>query len=232
MIKLGDILFRIRHGVPAGHQYFSGSWHGGSAQFTYLPSEDNQKLLDGYMCYHINYGNGRYAKAEGTFYKNLKDGRWQYRQRRSTVQRSMTLSFSGGKVSGTVDFQSREFDLSSTVQNSLQFSVLNGVVTGNIVGMINGCELKGYCDDQGFADGEWTLSVLEDNAVRYVNHELWSHGTLQSSYEEDLLRKKRLDKPVKVSSRFDLILDQDIPELLHIVTSGSENHVKFHRAEK
>ena len=232
MIKLGDILFRIRHGVPAGHQYFSGSWHGGSAQFTYLPSEDNQKLLDGYMCYHINYGNGRYAKAEGTFYKNLKDGRWQYRQQRSTVQRSMTLSFSGGKVSGTVDFQSREFDLSSTVQNSLQFSVLNGVVTGNIVGMINGCELKGYCDEQGFADGEWTLSVLEDNAVRYVNHELWSHGTLQSSYEEDLLRKKRLDKPVKVSSRFDLILDQDIPELLHIVTSGSENHVKFHRAEK
>ena len=98
--------------------------------------------------------------------------------------------------------------------------------------MINGCELKGYCDEQGFADGEWTLSVLEDNAVRYVNHELWSHGTLQSSYEEDLLRKKRLDKPVKVSSRFDLILDQDIPELLHIVTSGSENHVKFHRAEK
>lgn len=232
MTKLGDILFRIRHGVPAGHQYFSGGWHGGSAQFTYLPSEDHQKMLDGYMCYHVNYGNGRYAKAEGPFFKNMKDGRWHYRQRRSTLERSMTLSFSGGKASGMVDFHSREFALSSTVKNSLQFIVSDGVVTGKVVGEFNGCELRGNCDDQGFADGEWTLSELENNAVRYVNHELWSHGTLQSSYEDDLLRKKRLDKPVKVSSRFDLILDEDIPELLHIVTSGSENHVKFHRAEK
>lgn len=229
--KIDEILFRIRHGVPSGHHYYRGSKHGGKVQFTYLPTSGDKKVLDGYCCYRINYDGGRYATAEGAFHQDLKENEWEYLLKGSSAVRNMKARFIGGKVSGTVDYKRRESTIGYTVNSHLQFDVVDGVVIGRIEGILTGGELKGFCDDEGRADGEWTFTEVEDDRARCVRHELWSHGTLQSSYEEDLVRKKRLEKSVKVSSLFDMILDGDISELLHIFRQGSENHIKFIRAE-
>lgn len=222
-------LFRkLVHSVPEGHEYYYGKWRGGTASYTYIPGSNGQgKTLDGDFQYKSTFGGGGYNKAEGHLYKGLKDGRWLFTHKGSTY-RQLKVHFLGGRLSGQLAYSSKEESIGTLWKNTLTASLENDCVQGHVDGVLYGWQLSGFCDQQGLADGEWLLTWTERGGVETIRRELWDHGVLQSSSEEDLRKKKLLEKSVNIASQVNLLFDSEIRQLMKLMPEGtSTEHIRI-----
>ena len=207
--------------IPQGHEYFHGEWHGGIASYTYIPDADGKvQTLDGNFDYRLSYSGGRYDKVQGHMYQGKKDGDWMFTHKGNS-QRQLKAHFLGGRLSGLLEYTSKEESIGSLWQNKLIANLENDCILGQVEGVLFGWKLSGYCDQQGLADGEWTLSWTERGEMQTIRREQWSHGVLQSSVEEDLFKKKRLEKSVNIARQVNLLFDSDIRQLMKLMPEGS-----------
>lgn len=215
--------------APEGHKYFSGSWHGGKAKFYYIPDGES-KVLSGNFEYVSRFGGSRYIRAKGHFVNDLKDGDWTFESRGNSTLMTLDTQFSRGVISGSVEYYREEAAIGFVRQWGLSFRVSDGRVVGSISGQIDGGEISGACDDEGYPHGEWSLRPGDGDGM--VSKEIWDHGTLVETYEEHPRKGTKKPKDVGVRRRVNFALVSDCAKLLSIVGHGSSGRPLYIPSKK
>lgn len=208
--------------VPEGHQYFQGEYHEGDARYFYIPS-GNEQIFDGEFDFNMSMGGGMYRKAHGHFANNKKTGEWEFARRGTDSLKKLSAKFNEGLVEGELEYTFEQKTIDDSVMNWLRVSAKAGKICGKIEGFLEGGEFLGQYDENGFADGIWTLTFKSHDSVTGIKKEVWEHGVLVSSIVEG--RVWKTEKPMKHFFRKKLnnILNSDIQKLLLIVGRGTLN---------
>ncbi len=97
-------------------------------------------------------------------------------------------------------------------------------MTGKLTGHLDGGDFIGFCDDDGYPDGTWTVTVKENGRVDLIKKEVWNHGVLTESSVENPHKKQKTLMNVILREKVNTILRDDIAQLLHIVRRGTVDH--------
>lgn len=206
--------------VPEGHMYYCGSYHDGEARYTYLPS-DKGHVFDGDFSFDQRLGRGAYRRAQGQFVENLKQGKWLFTRKGQTRSMKLEVDFVDGRLDGDLTYTCKTETVGGIVFTGLGLTLSDGKVKGEITGLINGGDFKGYCDDHGKADGTWTLITDTDDGSEIVRTEVWEHGVLIETYEEDRKGTVKTNTSSKALHHINFILEEDCNKLLSIVRRGT-----------
>lgn len=224
MIKrLLQFLSRLTKNVPEGHKYFKGTYHKGTAECFYIPM-DGERIFDGEFKFKMKMGGGMYHLAEGEYERDRKTGEWYFERKGEKTFKRMTISFERGHFVGDVDFMKEDVALGSEVTTTLLLHVEHGKVTGKLTGHLDGGDFIGFCDDDGYPDGTWTVTVKENGRVDLIKKEVWNHGVLTESSVENPHKKQKTLMNVILREKVNTILRDDIAQLLHIVRRGTVDH--------
>ena len=216
------------HDVPEGHEYFSGNYHGGDASYTYV-EQDGERLFDGPFKFYRQLDQDMYDKASGHFTMNRKTGDWQFAHRGFRHDLRLDVQFSNGHIDGELSLVDVEDKVSFSLVNAIEMTVNEDKVKGELSGLINEGDFFGFCDENGFADGQWTLTFKKGKKTTTMATELWEHGVCVKAYEEDYHLHKKNDIAPFMRERLNMILSEDLPKLLKIVkrgTSWAPVHIK------
>jgi len=223
MVKLPRLLKRFIKQIPDGHEFFSGIYHGGDAEYVYIPSDDGH-VFDGEFSFYLNLGGGRYRKAQGNFAMNKKVGDWTFVSRGSDTQKQIFAQFNDGYIEGNLRFRGEELAIGGSILKEFSLNVKDGMVVGEITGIFDGGEFIGFCDNQGYADGQWTLTTIEEEAEsEYVKVEVWNHGLLEESYEKNKRREKKRECTPHFREKINYLLEEECKKLMGIVGRGTAN---------
>lgn len=220
-MKLSRLISKIVKRIPSGHRLYSGHYHSGEADIVYIPDGD-RKIFDGDFDFINDMGSGRYVKAWGMFVDDLKNDDWAFESRGRSSLVKLNMQFYRGHITGYVEFCREEAGIENVRQTVLMMQASNNVVTGNLSGRINDGEFKGFCDEQGYPHGEWTLTFSEDGDVRSVKKEVWDHGTMVDAYEERVSHKSsKVKMDVGLRQMVNYLLDNDAARLFSVIRHGS-----------
>ena len=216
------ILSRLTKTVPEGHKFFSGIYHEGDAEYYYIPS-DGGHIFDGEFNFRMKLGGGMYREAKGVFKNNQKDGLWQFVRKGRESFKNLKVNFNNGQIEGQLHYTCEEETIGGVIMKGIDLMVADGKIKGEILGVSAGAEFKGFCDEDGYPDGTWTMTYKEDGELKNVETEVWDHGTLVSSYEESHEWRNKLDKNNRFRERINYLLEEDVQHLLKIVGRGTQN---------
>lgn len=207
--------------MPAGHEFFYGFYHEGKACYTYLPAEED-RIFDGSFRYWQYYDFRGYEAAKGAFENNHKTGSWTFERHTGRGNRKLHCGFVDGCIDGPVMCDYNYKKMGKLKRINMEFQVVGGKIVGDITGHLDEGDLKAHCDEDGRADGEWSLTQYEQNEPSVIRREFWNHGTLNDSYELHLRsnRKHRRYK-VRLRERVNFFLHEDLRDLLNIVERGT-----------
>jgi len=222
MGKISNLLQKLTIKVPEGHKLFQGEYHDGDATYVYIP-DGKKHIFDGSFELVYDLGGGCYKKAKGNYRDNVKEDYWHYeRQGRSSVK-TVDADFRTGFVQGSLECYSSERGVGeSVINNELKMLVFENTIKGKILGFIDGWEVYGFCDDEGYADGKWTMTQ-EDKEDREVTTrvEEWEHGRLIKSYEERRRKKLTIEKATDIRKRVNTFLESTVGQFLAFVPRGN-----------
>ncbi len=210
-----------------GHELFKGKYHDGNVHCECI-MQNGERVFDGPFFYEYKQKNllsdTLIDRAEGTFSMNRKDGFWKIEHHSEHRDRELTAEFKQGRLEGKVDYKSVETDyMSRTSSSFLSFSVHEGHVIGDIHGSFGGKKFSGFCDDNGCPDGPWTIEIVSsDDTLSHVDCEMWSHGTLMSSYSKMTKTKKQNELHPYIRKTFSEMVNGELIEMLFIVRRGTQ----------
>ena len=220
MGKLSSIVAKIFTKIPAGHGFFSGDYADGEADYLYI-SSGKEHIIDGNFQYHSKSETGDEKYADGLFSRGIKQGNWSFRSKDAKCRRQLNTYFLSGIISGDLDLTVKHADGRSEDLNLL---IINGEVCGGMTGHFDKGYFKGSCDDNGYADGTWTLVIKEGRKTLLTKNEIWVHGQLKESYEQ-IPNKQRTPMEPCLRERINIILMNEVSQLLHIVPEGTKDDV-------
>ena len=216
------LLLRLTKSVPEGHKYYSGIYHGGDAEYFYIPSVGNH-IFDGEFSFRMKLGGGMYREAKGSFVNNRKEGPWQFTKKGRDSFRDLKVNFRNGEIEGNLHYTCEEETIGGIVMQGIDLTVDDGKIKGELLGVYAGAEFKGFCDEDGYPDGTWTMTSKNDGGSTSVEKEVWDHGTLMSSYEESNEWRNKLEVNNRFRERINYLLEEDVQHLLKIVGRGTQN---------
>lgn len=208
------------------HLLLNGKYHDGKVVCEYV-LQGEEKVFDGPFAYEYKYGSlfgeKGYERATGSFVMNRKDGLWKMEYHSSRRDRECQVSFEHGRVEGTVDYQCTETDYMGRVsKTAITFAVHDGHVVGDIRGTFGGKKFSGFCDEDGYPEGQWMVQVdSSDNTLSHVDCEMWNHGILVSSYSKMTRNKTQNDLQPYLLKTFSDLVNGDVLEMLFIVRRGT-----------
>ena len=143
----------------------------------------SEPVLDGAFCYR-KAGSIWFlpqTRIEGNYRNNHKDGVWNYLKRQEGIDRKktrLTVTYRNGIHEGDYKVSIHKRQITSWLNTRLS----NDRPIGRMEASIADRRIQGNCDEEGRADGLWTLTEPEggQRAKRY--QEQWSHGKLVESY--------------------------------------------------
>lgn len=221
-MKLTEKIQKLLHRTAPGHEFYCGEYHGGEAKYEYILTPEGDRLADGDFQYTEHYGSGLYGKASGRFCQGRKEGTWHFYRKGSSSDRELTVDFAGGHLNGSLEFSSKEVSLERVWRNELRATLFEGKLWGKFYGIFNGQSFEGNCDDDGFADGLWTLTDHDGEETGNLHKESWEHGLLVASIVENAKRNKTKKVEPRVREHVNYLLDNDILQLLAILKKGAK----------
>lgn len=173
----------------------------GTAVFNYYLSEGDtirhgdfrfQQFIEHYLDSDTIHG----FVLNGTFDNNIKNGPWRYVSRDFTISGNpqaldarvvydvtgkeflINTSFSKGLAHGDYEILDRNIHESQPSDTSfyVRFGYENGEVRGSLQGFSNHLEVQGYFDEEGFPDGDWTITHLIDSVPPITEIRRYDHG--------------------------------------------------------
>lgn len=216
-MNIWNLFAKSPKNLPEGHEIFSGVYHGGDAKYVFIPSEDGN-IFDGEFSFYLKVARGEYRKADGFFVMNKKEGDWTFDVKTNASQMKLNTHFSNGYIDGHLEYSFEELTMNGVALTCFSTTIVDGMVKGEIVGAFDGGKFRGFCDEDGYPEGEWTHESKE-----YVKKEKWDHGTLLESYEINLEFKRKSPYKTRFRERINYILDADCQRLTTIVGRGTEN---------
>lgn len=221
-----------------GHELFTGKYHDGNVKCECV-MQNGERVFDGPFVYEYKYGSVFSSKggeqAEGTFSMNRKHGPWKFVSHSGQRDRVLIATFDQGRISGDVEYKSTERDyLGRPTVTTLSFSVRDGHVVGDVRGSLGGKKLTGFCDNDGYPDGHWSIEAMSsDNTLSHIDSELWSHGTLVSSYSQMKQKKTQTELNPYLRKMFSEIVNGDILDMFFMVRRGTQfNRIEIPHHEK
>ena len=213
--------------IPIGHKYYNGPYHDGHATYTYFP-DGNQNIFDGRFRFSSGHG-GITLTAKGFFANDMKDGEWM--MEKWSKQRIVTASanYSAGSLNGALVCEVEELMIGCSILWDVRVNIVDGMVTGDMTGTINGSELEGAFDEQGWPHGYWLLTTSDKyGEVINVECEVWLHGVLTDSWIEINHNKQKPTQAVGLFNRIKYMLQNDAQPLLDIIRHGvKDQHIRI-----
>ena len=124
--------------IPANHRIFRGYYHDGDVVYTYLSNIDGKKhVFDGEFKVKYDFGDGKYAKAKGTYANDIKQGRWEFVRNGFTTKRSLSIDFNNGQMEGTLACNFRKKGFFNLQVSRLTMTVKNGKIVGPVTGVLS-----------------------------------------------------------------------------------------------
>lgn len=206
--------------IPAGHEFYSGAFADGEAEYVFIPSADGN-VIDGDFKYQ-RQAAGALFQAEGAFDNNLKLGLWSFSIKNQESNRKLNTTFVNGFIYGELDLTIDHKTDGYT--EDLSMTVINGEINGRFTGHFDKGYFTGVCDDNGYPDGTWTLAIKDGRKTTLAKKEIWVHGVLKEAYEEGADKKRSPMEPC-LRDRINLILMNDVSQLLNIIPQGTQDDV-------
>lgn len=224
MGQLKKLFYRITGQIPEGHDFFSGEYNDGKADFMFIPV-GKTRILDGKFCFLQKIGGaGMYRKAEGHYENNKKTGVWTFIRSGSDTLKQIKATFKEGELCGPLEFVCQEVTMAGTRNIYFDLNIIDGKIKGSIQGRFGINVFDGYCDENGYADDKWSMISEENDDVINTKKEVWIHGKFVSAYEQETGRRKIPANP-SFCGKINYYLSDDVQHLLHIVSYGSHNQV-------
>lgn len=221
-MKFTEKIQKLLHRTAPGHEYYCGEYHGGEAKYEYIPTPEGDRIADGDFEYTEYYGGGLYGKAVGRFAQGRKEGTWRFHRKGSSSDRDLVVEFVGGHISGDLEFTSKEVSLERFWNNELHVTIVKDKICGKFYGVFNGQSFEGNCDDDGFPDGQWTLTENDGEETGNLHKETWEHGKIVASVKENAKRKTTKKVNPRVREHINYLIDNDVLQLLAILKKGSK----------
>lgn len=195
----------VAQSLTESHRY-SGNFHlsdsiQGTAIFNYYLSEGDtikhgdfrfQQFIEHYLDSDTIHG----FVLNGIFDHNIKNGPWRYVSRDFTISGNpqaldarvvydvsgkeflINTVFSQGLAHGDYEILDRNIVESQPADTSfyVHFGYENGEVRGNFQGFSNDLNIEGYFDEEGFPNGDWTITHLIDSVPPITEIRRYDHG--------------------------------------------------------
>ena len=209
------------------HQLLIGKYHEGNVRCEYV-QRGGEKVFDGPFVYEYKFGSlfsdKGMERAEGTFDMNRKQGPWHMEYHTKQHDKELTTNFERGRVEGALEYRCTERDyLGRTSNTYLSFNVEDGHVTGEIRGLLGGKKFSGYCDQEGYPDGQWEVEVVSSDAtLSHTDCEMWSHGELMSSYSKNKQKNSQSELCPYLRKTFSELVNGDVMDMLFMVRRGTQ----------
>ena len=220
MGKISRLLAKLMADIPAGHEYYSGEFADGEADYVYIPTS-NGHVLDGNFKYKRRQ-EAVVSQAEGIFGRGFKIGDWMFYSKSAEFSRKLNTYFVDGFIYGDIDLIINH--IAEGYTEDLSMTVINGEISGRITGHFDKGYFTGSCDDHGFPDGTWTMAIKEGRKTILTKKEIWVHGRFKEAYEVGA-DKQRLPMEPYLRDRINLILMNEVPQLLNIVAQGTKDDI-------
>lgn len=226
-MDIRTITMRLLGRIPSGHQCYRGPYHDGDAKFVYIENGD-QKVFDGRFNYFARHGS-KTLTAKGYFADDLKNGEWHMVRKSDHRTVTVTANYVMGRLTGELVCEVEEMTIGGRFFMGFCADIIDGIVTGKVVGVNNGSELEAEFDEHGQPHGDWKLTTQNKSGeVTNIDCEEWSHGTLNNSWNENRYNKRNNQK-VGIFNRVNFILKIDAQPLLDLIKHGVINqHIQIH----
>ena len=223
MGRLRKVLARLMGHIPVGHDFYSGEYYGGKADFVYIPA-GKTRIMDGKFSFHLKMGGGMYRKAKGEFENDKKTGVWFFIRSGSNSLTQVEATFKEGELCGPLIFVRKEEIIGGTLCHSLELNIIDGKIVGCIHGHYGINSIEGYCDENGCANEQWSMIAKENDEVITTKKEVYDHGKFISAYEQESGRSSKPANPT-ILRKINYYLSDDVQHILRTIPYGSLNQV-------
>jgi hypothetical protein len=142
MMKLILSFFDRFRNIPANHRIFRGYYHDGDVVYTYLSNTDSEKhVFDGDFKVKYDFGEGKYAKAKGTYANDIKQGHWEFVRNGFTTKRSLSLDFNHGQMEGMLACTFEKKGFFNFQMSKLTLTVKDGTIVGPVMGVLENVDI-------------------------------------------------------------------------------------------
>jgi hypothetical protein len=214
--------------IPEGHKRFRGRYHGGWANYIYVPDGD-KRIFDGPFSYYESHrqeqGHSRY-RIKGFYEQDRKTGLWIYKHKAPTQETTLTLNYDHGHYSGRLVFDDNRFGLNEVVTSThFEFDLDRRHPQGEITCFVDGSYLHGAFDDHGLPHGEWQLAPMEKDDVQKVEREEWSHGHFLGATTQRNEKASVTEGRKRLREMINMYLDNDCARMLQMAGRGDMDEV-------
>jgi hypothetical protein len=215
--------------VPEGYTRFKGEYHSGEADYLYR-EEHGHRIFHGPFSY-VQKGNSDYI-IKGEYVDNLKQGQWKFTRKNYERNSDFMVTFKDGRMTGPFVYKGT---VTNIVANKIPFEIAmnlrDGLIVGDIVGLLDGRPFRGYCNEQGMADGKWTLESYNNDD--HMECEEWDNGVFIREYERSTKTNSVKKMSTRLRAKLNDLLDNECNRLLQIVPRGTNGGLFLHvmRAE-
>lgn len=222
-MNLTRLITEITNRVPDGHARYNGPYHGGEANYVYIP-DDRNHIFDGSFDYILKLGE----KAKGQYKDDRKTGDWEFRHRGHTTQKLLHAQYEGGRLEGKLEYFSQEKRFANVYEVHLSLTMHNDQVVGDVYGTFSDGELVAQCNNDSYPDGQWMFRYDKRVQADTMSVELWENGHIVDFYTEWKDKRKPVDPTCNLLNRLNSILLNVIHQLLAIVRRGvNTTHIKI-----
>lgn len=220
MGKISRFWAKLMADIPAGHEFYSGTYADGEAEYVFIPTTDGH-VIDGDFKYQRRAADAVY-QAEGVFDHNQKLSDWTFYSKNPETSSKLNTYFVNGFLYGDF-YLSIDHKVDGYVED-LSMTIIDGEISGRFTGHFDKGYFTGVCDDKGYPDGTWTLAIKEGRKTILTRKEVWVHGIFKEAYEESPDKQRSPMEPF-MRGRINQILMNEASQLLNIVPQGTKDDV-------
>lgn len=216
MGKIAKLIKKITINIPDGHEYYCGEYKDGLAEYVYIQTNEGT-IMDGKFRFYSNHDSETYYKAEGIFERGKKYGFWQFETKTSDGVTKLYVNFINGIIEGDVEYNYEPSKTSNMKSIHILAYVSKEYINGKIVGRINGGQFKGWCDEYGHPDNEWSLTVKSGGKKMEIHKEIWQHGKLIDSFTENQKGERKNIVSTDLRDHLNNIFSYDCWKIMSII---------------